>query len=57
MRLIRELSRRKPRPTPTIPGITIGIWSLVVFSSLANKINSFVDAGSTLYVGTSRSGR
>jgi len=57
MRLIRELSRRKPRPTPTIPGITIGIWSLVVFSSLANKINSFVDAGSTLYAGTSRSGR
>jgi putative ABC transport system permease protein len=51
MRLIRELSRRKLRTTLTILGITIGIWSLVVFSSLANKINSFVDAGSTLYAG------
>jgi len=51
MRLIRELSRRKLRTTLTILGITIGIWSLVVFSSLANKINSFVDAGSDLYAG------
>jgi putative ABC transport system permease protein len=51
MRLIRELSRRKLRTTLTILGITIGIWSLVVFSSMANKINSLVDAGSTLYAG------
>jgi len=51
MRLIRELSRRKLRTTLTVLGITIGIWSLVVFSSLANKINSFVDAGSDLYAG------
>ena len=51
MRLIRELSRRKLRTTLTILGITIGIWSLVVFSSLANKINRFLDAGSTLYAG------
>jgi putative ABC transport system permease protein len=51
MRLIRELSRRKLRTTLTILGITIGIWSLVVFSSLANKINTFVDAGSDLYAG------
>src|SRR5690349_22888101 len=51
MRLIRELSRRKLRTTLTILGITIGIWSLVVFSSLANKINGFVDAGSDFYAG------
>src|SRR5215218_5747567 len=51
MRLIRELSRRKLRTTLTVLGITIGIWSLVVFSSMANKINSFVDAGSSLYAG------
>jgi putative ABC transport system permease protein len=51
MRLLRELARRKLRTTLTILGITIGIWSLVVFSSLANKINGFVDAGSTYYAG------
>jgi putative ABC transport system permease protein len=51
MRLIRELSRRKLRTTLTILGITIGIWSLVVFSSMANKINSFVDQGSDFYAG------
>ena len=51
MRLIRELLRRKLRTTLTILGITIGIWSLVVFSSMANKINSFVDAGSAMYAG------
>jgi len=38
MRLLRELSRRKLRTTLTITGITIGIWALVVFSSMANKI-------------------
>ena len=51
MRLMRELLRRKLRTTLTILGITIGIWSLVVFSSMANKINSFVDAGSAIYAG------
>ncbi len=51
MRLLRELSRRKLRTTLTIVGITIGIWSLVVFSSLANRLNSFVDAGSGIYAG------
>jgi putative ABC transport system permease protein len=51
MRLMRELLRRKLRTTLTILGITIGIWSLVVFSSMANKINSFVDAGSAIYEG------
>jgi putative ABC transport system permease protein len=51
MRLMRERSRRKLRTTLTILGITIGIWSLVVFSALANKINGFVDAGGSIYAG------
>jgi putative ABC transport system permease protein len=51
MRLLRELSRRKLRTSLTIIGITIGIWSLVVFSSMANKINGFVAAGSDFYAG------
>ena len=32
-------------------GITIGIWSLVVFGSMANKINGYVASGSDYYVG------
>jgi len=51
MRMLRELSRRKLRTTLTIIGITIGIWALVVFSSMATKINSLVDSGSDFYVG------
>jgi len=51
MTLLRELSRRKLRTTLTILGITIGIWTLVVFSSMANKINSFVGSGSEFYAG------
>ena len=49
MRLLRELSRRKLRTALTILGITIGIWALVVFSSMANKINALVEGGSTYY--------
>ncbi len=49
MRLLRELSRRKLRTTLTILGITIGIWALVVFSSMANKINALVEGGSEYY--------
>src|SRR5687768_14367422 len=49
MRLLRELSRRKLRTALTILGITIGIWALVVFSSMANKINALVDGGSQYY--------
>jgi putative ABC transport system permease protein len=49
MRLARELSRRKLRTTLTIVGITIGIWALVVFSSMANKINGLVSLGSEFY--------
>ena len=49
MRLLRELSRRKLRTTLTIIGITIGIWALVVFSSMANQINGLVGMGSDFY--------
>jgi putative ABC transport system permease protein len=49
MRLLRELSRRKLRTTLTIVGITIGIWALVVFSSMANQINGLVGMGSDFY--------
>lgn len=51
MRLLRELARRRLRTTLTILGITIGIWALVVFSSMANKINAFVASGADYYVG------
>ena len=51
MRLLRQLSRRKLRTTLTILGITIGIWALVVFSSMANKINALVAGGSQYFEG------
>lgn len=49
MRILRELSRRKLRTSLTITGITIGIWALVVFSSLANQINGLVGMGSEYF--------
>ena len=49
MRILRELSRRKLRTSLTITGITIGIWALVVFSSLANQINDLVGMGSEYF--------
>ena len=49
MRILRELSRRKLRTSLTITGITIGIWALVVFSSLANQINGLVGLGSEYF--------
>jgi putative ABC transport system permease protein len=51
MRLLRQLSRRKLRTALTILGITIGIWALVVFSSMANKINQIVAGGSQYFEG------
>jgi len=51
MTLLRNLGRRKVRTALTILGITIGIWALVVFGSMANKINSLVAGGSTYYEG------
>ncbi len=49
MRLIRDLGRRKMRSTLTITGILIGIMALVVFGSMANKIDSLVRGGSDYY--------
>ena len=51
MRLLRDLGRRKLRTTLTVLGITIGIWTLVVFGALATKINRLVDGGSQYYAG------
>jgi putative ABC transport system permease protein len=51
MRLLRQLARRKLRTALTILGITIGIWALVVFSSMANKINALVEGGSQYFAG------
>lgn len=49
MRTFRDLARRKLRTTLTVLGITIGIWALVVFGSMANKINALVEGGSAYY--------
>ena len=49
MRYLRNLGRRPVRTILTILGITIGIWALVVFGSMANKINALVAGGSTYY--------
>ena len=51
MQLLRNLGRRKLRTSLTILGITIGIWALVVFGSMANKINALVAGGSQFYEG------
>jgi putative ABC transport system permease protein len=51
MTLLRDLRRRPLRTTLTVLGITIGIWALVVFGSMANKINSIVDGGSEYFAG------
>jgi putative ABC transport system permease protein len=50
MLLVRNLARRKLRTALTISGITIGIWALVVFGSLAAKIDSLV-TGAHSYFG------
>ena len=49
MRTLRNLARRKLRTTLTVVGITIGIWALVVMSSMANKISALVEGGSEYY--------
>ncbi len=49
MRYLRNLGRRPVRTTLTVLGITIGIWALVVFGSMANKINALVEGGSVYY--------
>ena len=49
MQHVRDLGRRKVRTTLTVIGIAIGIWALVVFGSMANKINALVEGGSGYY--------
>ncbi len=49
MRLLRDLGRRKLRSTLTITGIAIGIMALVVFGSMANKMNALIGGGSKYY--------
>jgi putative ABC transport system permease protein len=51
MRQLRNLGRRRLRTFLTITGITIGIWALVVFGSMANKISALVEGGSDYYAG------
>ena len=51
MRILRNLARRRLRTGLTITGITIGIWALVVFSSMANKVDALVSGGSDYYAG------
>ena len=51
MSLLRNLARRRLRTALTVTGITIGIWALVVFGSMANKISSIVAIGSDYYAG------
>jgi putative ABC transport system permease protein len=51
MRLVRDLGRRKLRSTLTITGIAIGIMALVVFGSMANKMNALIGGGSKYYQG------
>ena len=49
MRLVRDLGRRKLRSVLTITGIAIGIMALVVFGSMANKMNALISGGSKYY--------
>jgi putative ABC transport system permease protein len=49
MQLLRNLARRRLRTGLTITGITIGIWALVVFSAMANKVDALVGGGSAYY--------
>ena len=49
MKTFRNLARRKLRTTLTVMGITVGVFALVVFGSMGNKINSLVDGGSRYY--------
>jgi putative ABC transport system permease protein len=51
MRMLRNLARRRLRTSLTVIGITIGIWALVVFSSMANKVDALVSGGSDYYTG------
>jgi putative ABC transport system permease protein len=49
MRILRNLARRKLRTGLTVMGVTIGIWALVVFGSMANRITAMVDNGAAYF--------
>jgi putative ABC transport system permease protein len=49
MHILRNLARRRLRTSLTILGVTIGIWALVVFGSMANRINAMVGNGSVFF--------
>jgi putative ABC transport system permease protein len=49
MPMLRNLARRRVRTSLTILGVTIGIWALVVFGSMANRVNSMVDNGRAFF--------
>jgi len=49
MRILRNVFRRKVRALLTISGITIGVLSLVVMGSVAEKLQLLVDGGVEYY--------
>ncbi len=49
MPMLRNLARRRVRTSLTILGVTIGIWALVVFGSMANRVNIMVSNGSAFF--------
>jgi len=49
VKTLRNLTRRKLRTGLTVTGIAVGIWALVVFGSMGNKINVLVEGGSKYY--------
>ncbi len=49
MKTLRNLTRRKLRTFLTITGIAVGVWALVVFGSMGNKISTLVQGGSDYY--------
>jgi putative ABC transport system permease protein len=49
MSTLRNLARRRVRTSLTVLGVTIGIWALVVFGSMANRVNIMVDNGRSFF--------
>jgi putative ABC transport system permease protein len=49
MPMLRNLVRRRVRTSLTVLGVTIGIWALVVFGSMANRVNLMVDNGRAFF--------
>ena len=49
MSLLCNLTRRKLRTALTIFGIAVGMWALVVMASMANKLSTLIEGGSTYF--------